>query len=98
MAQLATCKARADQLLPQPTGPSGATRNLSSAQWPSWPPLFITDPHRRHARPPMAVMMVCLDRSGCTPLKACSMRGMVVSKLCALPAHRVDEVELLALS
>ena len=37
----------------------------------------------------MAVMMVCLDRSGCRPLRACSMRGMVVSKLCALPAQQL---------
>ena len=89
-------KVGADQLEPQPTGPSGAIRNLSRAQCPSCPPLFITEPQRRHARPPMAVMMVCLDRSGCTPLRACSMRGMVVSKLCALPAHRYDVAELLS--
>ena len=77
----------AHQDVPQSIDPSGPPIRSSMAQCPRWPPLRITTMHMRWVRAPMAVMMVCLDRSCPMLLRLRSMRGMVVLKLCALPAH-----------
>ena len=57
----------------------------SKAQCDSWYPLRLS--HRRQPRKPTAFMIVCFVRSTSARLSALSILGMVVSKLCALPAY-----------